>query len=272
MSEPTIQKRSRKEKVVWTAHELQAVIEEAVLVSVQDTEYLWTHLAKAQIQALPPDRHRRIAGKHVVNKEILELFIEARGEFLDHKERVGEPIEVPAPTPTPAPDRTAIIASLTNGEIFELVLQRFEPLLAGIRAFAEIAKAHASSPERPGVPGMEASPAPAPATALPATKPGARVPGKTTKVLLFGFDQAQEFEIRGKAGSFDLELLFISQPPGKPLPTIPPCDWCIVKRNPPLTRRAADGLRKRPGVGKLMDANTADTALQKLNDINSRRS
>lgn len=193
---------------------------------------------------------------------------------------IPAPIPPVAPPPAPTMDRAKIIESLTLMELFVALGHRLGPLVSGIQAFTGIVRAHnLSSPEQPEVPPAPSSEeisVPAPATAE-ATPPQNSVPSTTIKkvarkkVLLFGFGVDQEVEIRRRAASFDLELIFISQPDGGALPTIPVCDWGIVNRNVDVSRRAKVSLAKRPGNDRLMDAGTTDTALQKLADINSRR-
>ena len=276
MTEPT-KRTSRKERVSWTEAELQAVIEEAVLISLEDAEHLWYYMAKAQSQVLGVDRHRRIGGKHVVTPEILARFEKARQEILNHKAHPAEVVEVPTPasTPTPPVDRAAVIGSLTNAEIFDLIVRRLSPFFTGIQAFAGVVEAHVRKPESevkmlaPAPDGQAAPPAPTTTTQAPPTKPSP--PPSKTKVLLFGFNAMEEVEIRKKSANFDLELLFVSQMPGQPVPTIPVCDWCIIKRSSLLTRRAKFALSRRPGVERQINAGTVETVLQKLNDLNSRK-
>ncbi len=280
-SEQTKQKKPRKEKVAWDDSERQALIDAAAIISLDDTDHLWNHLAKAQDEVLPPNRHRRIQGKHIVTSEILALFQKARGELLSRKERVEVKVEVPVSIPV---DRVAFIATITNAEFFELLVQRLSPLIAGIKGFAEIlagiAKTHAPhleprNPEAttssPPTKAPDESRPPAVVTPVtPVVKPTSKT--KKTKVLLFGFSMIEEAEILRKAASFNnIELFFAFQSPGGPFPSIPVCDWCIVNRKPPLTRRAKEALANRPGTAYTIDAGTSETALQRLNDINSKQ-
>ncbi len=279
MTEPTRQRTSRKGRVSWTEHELQLMIDEAVLISLEDTEHIWCYLAQAQSQVLGVDRHRRIGGKHVVTPEILARFEKARKEFLGQMKQPTEAAEAPAsasvPAPAPPLDRTAIIESLTNAEIFDLIARRLGPFFAGIQAFAGVVEAHVRKPEpevktlAPATNGQVAPLAPTTSAPVLPTKPN---PSHIkTKVLMFGWESAHEVEIRQKAANFDLELLFTSQPLGQAVPHIPVCDWCIVKRPLDMTRRAKEALSRRPGTGRQINAGTVDTVLQKLNDLNSRK-
>lgn len=277
MTETTGKRTSRKERVSWTDSELQTMIDEAVLISLEDTEHVWCYLAKAQSQVLPVDRHRRIGGKHVVTLEILARFEKARKEFLGQMKQPAEAAEVPVPTSAPVPaapvDRAALIESLTNVEVLDLIVRRLGPLFAGIQALAGGIGTHVRKSESevktPAPDKQAASPAFTPSAPPPPAKPSA--PPTKTKVLLFGFDAASETEIMKKAANFELELFFVSQPLGQPVPPIPVCDWCIVKRPLDMSRRAKDALSRRPGVNRQINAGTVETVLQHLNNLNSRQ-
>jgi hypothetical protein len=255
------------------------MIEEAVLISLDDTEHIWSYLAKAQSQVLAANRHRRIGGKHVVTPDILARFVKARREFLDQKKEPAEVAEAPAPVSSPVAaspvNRAEVIESLTNGEIFDLIARRLGPFFAGIQAFAGVVEAHVRKPEhevKTSAPATDKQPAPSALTTIAPVQP--TKPNLTlskTKVLLFGFDGTQEVEIKQKATSFDLELFFASQPLGQPVPPIPVCDWCIVKRPLDMSRRAKEALSRRPGIDRQINAGSVETVLQKLADLNSRR-
>lgn len=272
MTQISGQRTSRKGRVSWNESELQAMIDEAVLIALEDTEHIWCYLAQAQSQVLPADRHRRIGGKHVVTPEIRARFEKARKEFLGQMKQPAEEAEASAsasvPAPAPPVDRAAIIESITNAEIFDLVARRLGPFFAGIQAFAGVVETHIRKSE----PEVE--------TLAPVTNKQAVPPALTTvtpapptkiKVLLFGFDGTQEVEIRQRAANFDLELFFAFQELGKPVPPIPVCDWCIVKRPLDMTRRAKEALSRRPGIDRQINAGSAETALQRLADLNSRK-
>lgn len=271
----------QKGRVFWTPAELKLVIDEAALISLDDTEYVWTYLLKAQAEVLPTNRQRKIQGRAVVTPEILRRFKEARAELLAHRAETAP--EAPTPPPPPAPvvapvDRAAVIASLTTIEIFEIVANRIGPFITGFQALAGILKAHIRPPEHTETPATPASEKvvvpPVSATAVPPSPKTPTAPTRPTarrKVLLFGFGTEQETEIRKKAAGFELELMFTSQPKGSPLPKIPVSDWAIVNRGISLSRRAKEALASRPGNDRVVDAGTVDTALQKLADINSRK-
>lgn len=296
MSQPNATRTPRKEKVHWTDEEWRTVINAAVLKWLDDEEHIWSHLAEAQDEVLPEKRRRCIQGRNIVKPEVLEMFNKARRELLNRKEPVEAKVEAPSPVPTPTPqldtqpvvqpvvDRATIINGMTNEELFELVKQRLSPILEGIGALAGFFKsqllrsvtspAPATDTSTPSVKKDVVLPNP-PAThgVVPSTPPAApptppRVP-KSTKVLIFNFPPEIEAEIRRRSLNFDLELYFISQPEGEGVPKIPVCDWGIVNRNTPLSRRAKMALDKRPGTKKLFDAGTPETVLRKLNDINS---
>ncbi len=285
MTEPT---KPSKGRVFWTETEWQAVINEAVLVWFVDIKHLWTHLATAQ-SVLPENRRRTIVGNHIVNDDVREQFEKARKEFLSLQETVPAPAEIPTSTPsaTPAPvppptptplDRAAIIANLTLAEIFAELAHRLGPIMAGFKAVVGIAEALAKRPEHHDSPkpetsspsvGTPAAPNPEPATPLTqqTTKP------KIPKVVLYGFSTEDGATIRGKAGSFNLELVFItSQRPGEPAPTIPVCHSCIVDHKAKLGRRVSDALELRPGKDHVHKLGNIAAVLKQLSIINSRRS
>lgn len=281
-------RKIRKGRVFWNDTEWKTVISESVLAWFEDSDHLWTYIAKAQSRVLPEGRHRKIMGNHIVSDEVREKFEAARAEFLTLKETVPEQAEIPTPTPpvTPAPvpqpqplDRAAIVASLTDAEFYTALAQRLGPIMAGFGALTKIAETLAGRPERRDSPeptappptktSVESQPSAGSTPVLPAALP-VKTP-KRTKVLLFGFGADEVLEIRRKSESFDMEISFVTQLSGEPVPKIPMCDWCIIKHRASLTRKAMANLRIRPGNKNLIDAGTPATALQRLNDINSKQ-
>lgn len=248
--------RLRKERVVWKAHELQAVIDAAVLASLEDIEHVWVYLARGQ-QVLPKERHRVIGGKHVVTSEILAAFQVARKALIDREVPAPPPpVEIPVPVEQ---SREQVLESLTDAELIQLAVKRFTPLIEGLRALGEVGGKKETSPPKPVV---ECPPA-AILTPSPAKLP------KPTVVFLFGFTPDQEVEIRRRAGSFNLQLIFARQERGDAPPKVPVCNWCIVAESD-LSRRARTAIKARIDDAHILYIRSVDTTMQKLADINSR--
>ncbi len=289
--------KKRKEKVIWNEEEKMLVINQAVLEGLIDIGHIWIFLARAQLVVLPENRRRRIGGRHVVTPEIIELYKKARDQILKPTpEKVVEETPPPAPVvemptqqniepATVSVDRNAVIKSITNAEIIAIVAERLGTIFSSLGNIIRVAEALGGANTKSESPVVQTNriaeekpsepPPVTPPVSAPEKKSGSGIEQILTRpktvVVLFGFNDTQETEIRKKATSFDLELAFVNQPEGESVPRIPVCNWCIVNHSVSLSRRAKAALKQRPGNDRILQAGSSETALQKLNDINSRR-
>lgn len=271
---------SRRKKVFWSKEEENRVLEEAMMISLEDQEFIWAFMSKAQ-KILPENRQRWIAGRNNVKDSLIQRFCQMRAEFLDR----GEPVQVvvettdePAPEMSPTPAevpmvpamaREEMLKSITTEELLKIVAERLAPIISLIPALLQ---SRLMPAQVSGQVAEEKKPAETPTVTTPPV-PKTPPPAPTVrppKVLLCEFLPSQETEIRERAKHFNLELAF--QPKThKPRGGITPhCRWCICMDKRSHARSGQ--LKKEFRQDHIVLVGGIEAAVKALADINAKES
>lgn len=241
----------RKTRVVWTSEEQTQVVEEAVRLSLGDTDYIWSFIADGQ-KVLPPERQRMIAGRNGINTKIAEEFCTQRQGILERGVPFQVNIEKQVNIERP---RAEILASITTQELIQLVADRMAPIIELLPVFLQ--KGIEQPAKRaPAESKREQSVIPIPVPTGP----------RKPRVLMVGFLPGQEKIFEEKVKNFNLELKFLDKDASKP--KVPPsCQWCISldKIRHAVSDKLQDSFQKNVFFVKGLDG-----ALKQLADLNSR--
>lgn len=242
----------RKPKVYWTEEESERAIGEAVRISLEDKEFIWSFVGKGQ-KVLPEERRRFITGKAGINAKIMEKFCQARQEILETGVPFPVTIEEPPVEILVERPREEILRSITTEELIALIAKRLAPVLEAIPSLLQKSEGRL-----------------APSTAAPTVERvqviqsirSTPVEGKR-KVLLFGFLPRQEPVIREKTTNLNLELVFARK--DSPMKDTPPsCQWVVAMKS---SHSATDKLKER--VGKMFYVDGTKKAIEALREIHS---
>jgi hypothetical protein len=216
-------KKERKQAVRWVpgGEEEMAVVQRAVELLMLDTSNFWALVAKAQTEVLPADRQRVIPGRNQVSKEIIQKMCAVRDALLAPKEpQVIELAAEPLPPPPPPPIEEVLEKASVEQLMVQLVRKCAPQVAATLAAIPAILQLLAN--------GKTVQPAivSAPPASLGGGA-GVQRP-KNRKIVVCGFSDANEAEIRKRSEKFRVDLVFASPRPGEHKATLPPGYWFLM--------------------------------------------
>ncbi|MEI6346064.1 MAG: hypothetical protein WCO79_02420 [bacterium] len=247
--------KPRKPRTIWTDEEVQKVIERAVEISLNDREFLWAFIARAQI-VLPMERRRSIVGRNTVTEDLIEQFVQERQQFLDQCVPSQVNIETRVTVERP---RSEILKSINTAELLHLLAQHLAPIIDNLPAMLRMLqeKTDRSALSEPASAGsdLERRPTPEP------------TPKRLPRILLYGFLPGQAKKIVERTKGFQLELVFYEK--SKQLSGTPPtCQWCVVLNK--TTHSVTHKLKTQHG-DRVTLVEGIDRTVGFLADLNSRK-
>lgn len=234
---------------MWSEEEQRQVVEEAVRLSLKDTNFIWSFIAQGQA-VLPEARRRIITGRNGINDKIIAEFCAVRQEILERGVPFAVNIEKPVMVERP---REEVLQSITTKELIQLVAERMAPLFELIPALLH----KRSEPHTPEV-RMESK-------REESLRPVQSRQPRKPRVLMYGFLPGQEKVIAEKAANFNLELKFLDKEVSQ-LKVPPTCQWCVSLDK--IRHAASDKLRKS-FKKDVFFVHGVESALKKLAELNS---
>lgn len=247
----------RKKPIRWVLEDNSKLAKAAFEVWVTNDpgeKILWEIVAMDKVQeVLPPERRRKITGRHTVPAELKEIFQKLVAEFVAERNPPPEVYEVLKEVII-RPSTQDVLGQASPAEIFVEFAKRMAPKFADLL-----------NPQSQSVPvSTQLAPVVRPSVPKEEIVQTLRPP----KVVIYGFLDKQVPHIREKAEGFGLELVFISTE-GKMKTGRPQANWHILNVTK-MSHRHSDAVDKDSPSSRVITVHGVDGAMKALADINAK--
>lgn len=252
--------------VRWNAKEISMLASAALDVYLRfnpGEKYLWEVVAMSEVQVvLPHDRRRKITGWALLPDALLAEFQVLMAKYVAEHNQPPEVYEIEKEVivEPSARDVRDVLDSVSNSELFEALARRGANLVEGIINFQRLM--------------LQATQASIPAPVQPLIRPPVQKASDTPptvrppKVVIYGFLDSQEANIREKAADFKLELVFI-RTEGKLQGRRPSAGWHVVNITK-VSHKHTDGITASSGHERILYVRGIDSLMKTLADINAK--